>query len=149
MKGRFVRTCRQTENYKNKLRNVTETENPIGEGSNKSESSIKRIGRVNRIIDSNDYLTTTVKNNGTELDFIKDTGSPISILPADNKIMKETDIQKVKHRYQDENKNEVKFRGKMWVDLEYENNKQKMELQITKRNYISPLLGMDWLKKST
>ena len=106
MKGCFVRTCRQTENYKNKLRNVTESENPIGEGSNKSESSIKRIGRVNRIIDSNDYLTTTVKNNGTELDFIKDTGSPISILPADNKIMKETDIQKVKHRYQDENKNE-------------------------------------------
>ena len=37
----------------------------------------------------------------------------------------------------------------MWVDLEYENNKQKMELQITKRNHISPLLGMDWLKKST
>ena len=29
-KGHFARTCRQRENYKNKLRNVTKTEIPIG-----------------------------------------------------------------------------------------------------------------------
>ena len=70
-----------------------------------------RIGGVNRIIDRNKYLTTTVKINGTEKEFIIDTGSPISIMPVDNKIMKESEIQKVRHRYQDVNKNEVKFRG--------------------------------------
>ena len=52
----------------------------------------------------------------------------------------------MKHRYQDVNKNEVKFRGKIPVDIEYENNKQKMQLLITERNDITPLLGMDWLK---
>ena len=33
------------------------------------------------------------------------------------------------------------------VDIEYENNKQKMQLLITERNDITPLLGKDWLKK--
>ena len=41
----------------------------------------------------------------------------------------------------------VKVRGKIPVDIEYENNKQKMKLPITERNDITPLLGMDWLKK--
>ena len=60
--------------------------------------------------------------------------------------MKDTEIQKVKHRYQDVNKNELKFWGKIPVDIEYENNKQKMQLLITERNDITPLHGMDWLK---
>ena len=45
------------------------------------------------------------------------------------------------------NKNEVKFRGKIPADVEYENNKQKMQILITERNDITPLLGMDWMKK--
>ena len=61
-------------------------------------------------MDKNKYLTTTVKINGTEKEFIIDTGSPISIMPADKTMMKDTEIQKVRHRLQDVNKNEVKFR---------------------------------------
>ena len=63
-------------------------------------------------MDKSKYSTTTVKINGTEKEFIIDTGSPISIRPADNTIMKDTEIQKVKHRHQDVNKNEVNSRGK-------------------------------------
>ena len=58
-------------------------------------------------------------------------------MPADKTIVKDTEIQKVRHRYQDVNKNEVKFRGKIPVDIEYENNKQKMQLLITERNDIT------------
>ena len=39
-KGHFARTFRRRENYKSKLRNVTKTENPIGEETDESESSI-------------------------------------------------------------------------------------------------------------
>ena len=85
--------------------------------------------------------------NGIEKEFIVDTGSPISILPADENKMKQTEILKVKHRYQDVNKNEVKFQGKIPADVEYENNKQKMQILITERNDITPLLGMDSMKK--
>ena len=61
--------------------------------------------------------------------------------------MKRTEIQKVKHRYQDVNKNEVKCRGKIPADIEYEKNKQKLEILITERNDMTPILGMDWMKK--
>ena len=127
---------------------MTEDESEIiGGESDESETSINGIERINRITDRNKYLTTTVKVNGIEKEFIVDTGSPISKLPADENIMKQTEIQKIKHRYQDVNKNEVKFRGKIPADVEYENNKQKMQILITKRNDITPLLGMDWMKK--
>ena len=95
-KGHFTRSCIQKENDKLKVRNVTETENStFDEESDKSESSIYRIERINRIVDKFKYLTTTVKINGMEKEIIIDTGSPISIMPTDNKIMKETEIQKV------------------------------------------------------
>ena len=77
-----------------------------------------------------------VKVNGIEKEFIVDTGSPNSIMPVDEKILKQTEIQKVKRRYQDVNKNEVKFRGKIPANIEYENNKQKMQNLITERNDI-------------
>ena len=114
----------------------------MGEESDESESSIYRIGRINRIVDRNKYLTTKVKLYVMEKEFIIDTRSPISIMPADNKIIKIIEIQKVKHRYQDVEKNELKFRGKIPVDIEDENNK-KMQLLFTERNDITPLLGMD------
>ena len=69
--------------------------------------------------------------NRTEKELITANGSPVLKMPAENKIMKETEIQKVKHRYQDVNKNEVKFRGKIPVDIEYENNEQKKQLLIS------------------
>ena len=47
-----------------------------------------------------------MKVNGIEKEFIVDTGSPISIMPADESILKKTEMQKIKHRYQDVNKNE-------------------------------------------
>ena len=127
---------------------MTEDESEIiGGESDESETSVNRIERINRITDRNKYLTTTVKVNGIEKEFIVETGSPISMMPADENIMKQTEIQKIKHRYQDVNRNEVKFRGKIPADVEYENNKQKMQILITERNDITPLLGMDWMKK--
>ena len=99
-KGHFARVCKQRENYKRKVRNVTEDESEIiGGESDESETSINRIERINRITDRNKYLTTAVKVNGIEKEFIVDTGSPISIMSADENIMKQTEIQKVKHRY--------------------------------------------------
>ena len=56
-------------------------------------------------------------------------------------------MQKITNRYQDVNKNEVKLRGKIPVNVEHEHNKQKMKILITERTDITPLLGMDWLKK--
>ena len=94
------------ENYRNKLRNVTEIENPIiGEESDESELSIYRIERKNRIVDKNKYLTTILKINGKKITNFNKAGRQHDL--------KETEIQKMKHRYEDPNKDEVQFRGKI------------------------------------
>ena len=67
-------------------------------------------------------------------------------MPPDKRITKPTETQKKTNRYQDVNRYEVKFRGKIRVNIEYENNKQKMEILTTKRTDITPLLGMDWMR---
>ena len=105
-----------------------------------SESSITRIEKINKITvtERNKNMTARVKVNG-----IVDTGSPISIHPADENIIKSTEIQKVKNRYQDVNKNEVNLRRTIPTDIEYENNKQKMRILITERNNITLVLKMD------
>ena len=46
-------------------------------------------------------------------------------MPVDKGIVKPTEIQKLTNRYQDVNKNKVKFKGEIPVDEECENNKQK------------------------
>ena len=67
-------------------------------------------------------------------------------MPLGETMLELTRIQKITNRYQDVNKNEVKFRGKIPVSVEYENNKQKMDNLITERTDMTPLLGMDWMK---
>ena len=142
-------TAERKDTYRRKVQNVTEETETFGGESDESESSIHRIEKINRITDRNKYLTAKVKVNVIEKEFIVDTGSPISIMPADESILKKTEMQKIKHRYQDVNKNEVKFWGQIPTDIEYENNKQKMQILITERDDITPLLGMDWMKNST
>ena len=68
-------------------------------------------------------------------------------MPLDENMLELTGIQKVTNRYQDANKNDVKFRRKFLVDVEYENNKQKLDNLITERKDITPLLRMDWMRK--
>ena len=65
-------------------------------------------------------------------------------MPPDERVMKSTEIQKNTNRYQDVNKNDVKFRGKFPVNVEYE-NKQKMEILIPERTNMT--LVIDWMKK--
>ena len=50
--------------------------------------------------------------------------------------------EKLTNRYQDVVKNEVNFGGEVPVNIEYENNKQKMEVFITERN-DAPGHGLD------
>ena len=57
------------------------------------------------------------------------------------------EIQPLKERYQDVNKNEIKFLGKVWVDTEYSSKQTKSPLLITRRTEITRLLRVNWLKQ--
>ena len=146
-KGHFAKACRQRTYNNRTVKRLTENEDQQpNESTSASEESIHHIKEIKAIEEKNKHYTATIKLNGVRKEFIIDTGSPITIMPPDERIMKHTEIQKITNRYQDVNKNEVKIRGKIPVDIEYENNKQKMEILITERTDITPLLGMDWMK---
>ena len=53
----------------------------------------------------------------------------------------------MKERSQDVNKNEIEFLGNTWVTVEYNKISSKLPMLITKRNDITPLLGVNWIKQ--
>ena len=146
-KGHFAKACRQRTYNNQTVKRLTEdeTQQP-NESISESEESIHHIKEIKAIEEENKHYTATIKINGVKKDFIIDTGSPITIVRPDERITKHAEIQKVTNRYQDVNKNEVKFREKVPVNIEYEKNKQKMEILITEGTDIISLLGMDWMK---
>ena len=147
-KRHCAKACRQKFNNNRTVKRLTEEEtNEPNESTSDSDESFHHIKEIKKINEMNKHFTATVQSIVIKKEFIIDTGSPVSIMPPDKIIMKAIEIQKITNRYQDVNKNEVKFRGKNLMNIKYENNKQKMEILITKRTDITPLLGMDWMKK--
>ena len=59
-----------------------------------------------------------MKVNGTEKEFILDSGLPISTMSTDNEIMNQTEKQKVKRRSLDVTNNENNPVGKP-IDIDY------------------------------
>ena len=68
-------------------------------------------------------------------------------MPNNPTLYNPEDIQPLKVRYQDVNKNEITFLGKVWADTEYNGKHTKLPLLITKKNDITSLLGVNWLKQ--
>ena len=75
-------------------------------------------------------------------------------MPIDERIVNQTEIQKVTsrryfryNRYPDVNTNEVTFREKLLENMEYENIEKETKILITERTDITQLLGMEWMKK--
>ena len=68
-------------------------------------------------------------------------------MPNNPKLYNTKDIKPFKERYQDVNKNEIKFLGNIWADIEYNGKIAKLPILITQRDDITPLLGVKWLKQ--
>ena len=79
--------------------------------------------------------------------FTIDSGSPVTIMPNNPTLYKQRGIQPLQERYQDVNKLEIKFLGRIWANIEYNGETTKLPKLITQRNDITPLLGVNWLKQ--
>ena len=116
-KERTLRQSMQTKiqqqsNSENTVKNTSEeVTNEQDESTSESDESIHHIREINKINEMSKHFTAVVQINGTKKDFIIDAGTPISIMPPDERIMKSTEMQKITNRYQDVNKNEVKVEG--------------------------------------
>ena len=118
-KGHYAKACRQKFNNNRTVKRLTEEEtNEPDESTSDSDETIHHIREIKKINEMTKHFTAVVQSNGIEKEFIIDTGSSISIKPPDERIVKSTEMQEITNRYQDVNKNEVKFRGKITVNIE-------------------------------
>ena len=147
--GHFARVCRSKQNKNDQRRiNYLEETSSEEEEEESEPEEIRQITQINKILpDNNDHYGVEMLINGKKQKFIIDTGSPVTIMPYDQKIHNTKEIKPMKERYQDVNKNEIKFMGKTWVSAEYNWTSTKLPMLITKRNDITPLLGVKWLKQ--
>ena len=84
---------------------------------------------------------------GTEKKLIVDTESPVKMLPPDKEMMEDNKIVPITRNYQDVNKNEIEFTGKITVKAESRGIRKTLPMFNTEREEIKPLLGMDWLRE--
>ena len=95
------------------MRKLTkEEEAEPNESMSESDESIYHIEEIKNVVEQQKHYTAKIKINVTPKEFIIDTGSPVSIMPLDEQIMKKTEIQKITNRYQDVNKNEINSGGR-------------------------------------
>ena len=121
------------------------------ENSEQEESEqeeIQQITQINKILpDKNDNYGIKLEINGIHQNITIDTGSPVTIMPNNPKLYNPRDIHPLKERYQDVNKNETKFLGRVWANIEHNGETKKLPILITQRDDITPLQGVNWLKQ--
>ena len=108
-KGHYAKVCRQKYTINRTVKQLTEEKiEERNETSSESDESIHHIKEIKKIEEKKHY-TATVKIKGIKKEFIIDTGSPITKMPPDEKILKIAELQKITNRYQDVNKNVTKL----------------------------------------
>ena len=87
-KGHYAKVCRQKYTNNRTVKQLTEEEiEGQNDTSSESDESIHHIKEIKKIEEKNKHYTATVKINGIKKEFIIDTGSPITIMPPDKKIL--------------------------------------------------------------
>ena len=71
-----------------------EEETEPNESMSESDESIYHMEEIKNIVQQQKHYTAKIEINGTPKEFIIDTGSPVTIMPLDEQIMKTTEIQK-------------------------------------------------------
>ena len=85
-----------------------ETYEPI-ESNSESEESINHLGETKTIEDGQKQYAAVIQVKRMNKEFIIDSGSLVTLMPPDERILRNTKNQKIRIRYQNVNKNDVKF----------------------------------------
>ena len=69
--------------------------NEPNESLSESDESIHHLEEMKNIEEKQKYYTARTKINGIQKESIIDTDSPVTIMPFDEQIVKQTEIQKI------------------------------------------------------
>ena len=100
---------------------------------------IQSVNGINRV----NFYKTILLVHGQPIEFIIDTGSPLTIIPP---IINPVEMKTTKP-FVDVYKNPIKFKGEAMVEVKTEKNKEILPILITENKNTPPLLGLDWLDK--
>ena len=81
---------------------------------------------------------------GQPIEFIIDTGSPVTIKPP---IISQVEVHKTTKNFADVNKIPIKVKGEAMVEVKTEKSKEVLLILITENKNTQCLLGLDWLDK--
>ena len=134
--GHFAKKCKS----KNVSR-VTETLS-----SNSNTEPWPEIGHIQSVngINPVDFSKAILLVHGQPIEFIIDTGSPVTIIPP---IINPIETKITTKTFVDVNKNPIKFKGEAMVEVKTKKSKVILPILITENKNTQPLLGSDWLDK--
>ena len=99
---------------------------------------IRSTDGVNRI----DFYNAILLVEGQPIEYIIDTGSPITIIPPRINPKK---LTKTARCLVEVNKILIKFKSEPFVEVKTEESKVKLPILLTENEYTQPLLSHDWL----
>ena len=133
--GHFAKVCRsKTVNL------IHEEETDSSTESGPEIDHIQSVNGINRV----DFYKAILLVEGQPIEFVIDTGSPVTIIPP---IINPEGIKPITKCFVDVNKNPIKFRGEAMVEVKTEKTQVTLPILITKKKNTQPLLGLDWLDK--
>ena len=101
---------------------------------------IQSVNGVNRV----DFYKTILLIHGQPIEFIIDTGSPVTIVPP---IITPKEIKKTTKNLRRREQNPIRLKGEAMVEVKTEKSKETLPILITENKNTQPLLGLDWLDK--
>ena len=105
-KGHFAKACKSKYRKRPEIKEIAEPEYT-------EESKVDKLTniatKIKHVTDRKKHITMTIKTEGTEKEFIIDTGSPVTMLPPEKEVLKYKKIKPITIKNLEFNKDEVKF----------------------------------------
>ena len=133
--GHFAKVCRSRT-----VNRIQEENTGSNTESWREIDYIQSVNGINRV----DFYKAILLVNGQPIEFIIDTGSPVTIIPP---IITPKQIEATSKCFVDVNKNPIEFKGEAIVEVKTEKTKVMLPILITEKKNTQPLLGLDWLDK--
>ena len=133
--GHFAKVCQSKT-----VNRIHEEDTGSNTESWPEKDHIQSVNDINRV----DFCKAILSVEGQPIEFIIDTGSPVTIIPQN---INPKEIKMTSKCFVDVNKTPINFKGEAMVEVKTERTKVTLPIIITEKENTQPLLVLDWLDK--